>query len=374
MGNVTIHRLIRAVPPAILALLVCVSAAPAQERQCLVIETEPAPATVWLRHSIGISAASPATFCTLEPGLQYFLIISRPGYESRGVKMKIREDGKPPKFKGLRMRTVGRSIFVPGLGQRSLKVKGRILESVAFLTAAGLRTYQGYKDYSDIRERYDFYEKLMEVSDEQGQRSAIAGPMQKAAMDSNAMREYTWLTAGTAAWLYAENLAESFLLAQPPGIKQTTDFGYKAHVPRRSRVRAALRSAFFPGLGQKYYGKTWKGLLFKTGFYTLVWFTLDRRRKYDLARNDYELSVQRFESADTEAERRRILLESLVLYDGMKKWEDHMYYWAIGTGALWLVNVFDAAVFGGTTEADSRVQFSSAFSPTQSRIGLSVRF
>jgi hypothetical protein len=366
--------MIYAVSAAVLGLLLWVSAAPAEEQQCIVIETDPTPATVLLRHSIGISAASPATFCTLEPGLQYYLIISRPGFETRGVKMKIREDGKTPVFKGFRMRMVGRSIFVPGLGQRTLNVKGRIFESVAFLTVAGLRTYQAYKDYSDIKERYDFYEKLMEVSDEQGQKSRIAEPMQKAAMDSNTMREYTWLTAGTAAWLYTENLVESFLLAQPPGIDQTTDFGYKAHIPRRSRTRAALRSAFFPGLGQKYYGKTFKGLLFKAGFYTLVWFTLDRKRKYDMARNDYELSVQRFENADTKEQRQRILLESLVLYDGMKNWEDNMYYWAIGAGALWLVNVVDAAVLGGTTEADSRVQFSSAFSPTQSRIGLSFRF
>jgi hypothetical protein len=374
MRKTTINRLILTVPPAVLLLLFCASAAPAEEQQCILIETEPAPATVLLRHSIGISAASPATFCTLEPGIQYFLIISRPGYETRGVKMKLREDGKSPKFKGFRTRMVGRSMILPGWGQRTLQVNGRIFESVAFLTVAGLRTYQAYKDYSDIKEKYDFYEALMDVSTEQGQKEAIAEPMQKAAMDSNTMREYTWLTAGTTAWLYTENLVESFLLAQPPGIEQTTDFGYKARIPRRSRTRAALRSMFFPGLGQKYYGKTWKGLLFKTGFYTLVWFTLDRWRKYEMARNNYQLSVQRFESADTKEERQRILLESLILYDGMKNWEDSMYYWAIGTGAVWLLNVFDAAVFGGTTEADSRVQFSSAFSPTQSRIGLSVRF
>jgi hypothetical protein len=344
------------------------------QEQCLVFETDPAPATVSLRYSIGVAAPSPATFCTLVPGQQYFLIISRPGYEARGIKMKLDAIGEPPKFKGFRLRMVSRSMILPGWGQRTMRVNGRILESIAFLSVAGFRTYQGYLDYRDVKDRYDVYEGLAKVTQDQEKIKEFVAPMQKAAMDSNALREYTLLTGATAVWLYTENLVESFLLAQPPKMSQTTDFGYMAKIPRQSRTRAALRSMFFPGLGQKYYGKTWKGVLFKSGFYTLVWFTLDRKRMYDQARINYELSVGRLQDATSGEDRNRILFESAVLYDGMKTKEDMMYYWAIGTGAVWLINVLDAAISGASSENESRVRFSSGFGREQSRIGLSVSF
>ena len=163
-------------------------------------------------------------------------------------------------------------------------------------------------------------------------------------------------------------------MAQPPKITQTSDFGYTVKIPLQSRTRAALRSMFFPGLGQKYYGKTGKGVLFKSGFYILVWFTLDRKRMYDQAKINYELSVDRLYDATSVEERNRILVESAVLYDGMKTKEEMMYYWALGTGAVWLVNVLDAIILGGSSESESRVQFNSAFAKSQSRIGLSVSF
>ncbi len=357
------------------AIILSVMSVPAfAQEQCLVFETNPAPATVSLRYSIGMSAPSPATFCTLVPGQQYFLIVSRRGFEARGIKMKLDAIGEEPKFKGFRLRMVGRSMILPGWGQGTMRVKHRIMENVVFLSIAGLRTYQAYLDYREVTDQYEFYEALAKGTQDQEKIQQFAQPMQKAAMDSNALRENTWLTAATAAWLYTENLVESFLLAQPPKITQTSDFGYTVKIPRQSRTRAALRSMFFPGLGQKYRGKTGKGVVFKTAFYTLVWFTLDRKRMYDQARINYELSVDRLYDATSVQERNRILVESAVLYDGMETKEDMMYLWALGTGAVWFVNVLDAIVSGGSSESESRVQFSSAFAKTHSRIGLSVSF
>jgi hypothetical protein len=342
---------------------------------CMLVESKPVNATITVRASIATSAAAPATFCALQTGVEYMLTAWTPGYERRSIKFRIKEFGEPVDFDGRRMGSISRSMVLPGWGQKSLGAGSiAILEHTTFVVVGGFKILQAYNWYRDARDDYDFYVEVAENANEQEIIEEANARAQKAAMDANAYRENTILTAAATGWAYLDNLFETYLMAAPPRRTKLGGSNFKVEIPRRSKLRSFYRSLFFPGMGQKYNGNIFSAVFYKTSFYILAFFTLDAKMRYDLAVVNYNLARDAFRHADNVEDMEAARETSLVLYDGVKNRQNEMYTFAIATGAIRLINVIDAYAFGGKEVATNRFDVQTGMSSTSFRTSVVFRF
>ena len=180
-----------------------------------------------------------------------------------------------------------------------------------------------------------------------------------------------------AGWIYAGNLFETVLLSSPPKAITTEGSTFRVEIPKRSRPRAALRSIFFPGLGQKYYGNHAKGLFFQTTFIVLSYYTLDAKMRYDLATVEYNLAYDLYDQNKQSGSVAQIAASQIDAKNKFEIKDDKkrdMYVFAFSAGAIWLLNVLDAIVFGDLGEQPERLEFDTSYQSATIRTGLRVNF
>lgn len=346
---------------------------PAQ--QCMRIESVPERSSLTVRGQIGVSGVAPATFCQLEPGRKYLLTASRLNFERRSLRFSFAEFGATPSFGGVRAGTVARSVVLPGWGQYTMGQGGRAAQTFTFLAAAGFKVWQAYSDYSDAKDKHEYYANLAEESSQQAVVEKNGAIAVKAAKDANELRIHTLMTAGLAGWIYAGNLLESFLLASPPKAVSTDGtYGFTVEIPRRSRARAGFRSFFVPGLGQQYNGSPEKGFLYQSTFLVLAFYALDAKMRYDLARVDYQLAYSRYESAESVAEMEAARVEAREKFLAKDSRRETMYALAASAGAVWLINVVDAVASGSAEKSSDRFELGTSYESETLRTGLRVSF
>ncbi len=248
---------------------------------------------------------------------------------------------------------------------------------MALTAGAALKVYQAYNDYSDVKEQYEFFRDLAKESRQQAVKEMANERTVKAAKTANAMRTHTWFTTAMAVWIYAGNLFETMLLASPPRAAATEGSSFQVEIPRRSRPRAALRSVFFPGLGQKYYGNHGKGLFFQTSFIVLSYYALDAKMHYDLSTVEYQLAYDVYDRYKQSGSVRQIAAAQADAKNKFEIKDDRkrdMYTFAFSAGAIWLLNVVDAMVFGDVGDPPERFEFDTSYQSATFRTGLRVNF
>lgn len=322
-------------------------AAPARAQRCVKIEADPRLSTVTVKNGYMMSQATPASFCTLQPGLTYRLSVFRPGFETRHLSFSIPGHDQPAEFSGIWLGMVGRSIVLPGWGQTALGQPSRALETWALLIADGFKVWQTYDDYTGAKSQYDNLKALTQASQTQQQAEERALLTNKLADDTNAYRESLILTAAVGGWVYLHNVVESYLISAAPKATRTEASDFKLSIPKKSAGRAALRSLFFPGLGQRYAGHGGRAILFRTGVFVLALFTVDAKLRYDLAVADRNYLVTQFNNAASVPERESMLPEMVLRQESVETRKDRAIAFAAATGCLWLANVFEAWGSGG---------------------------
>jgi hypothetical protein len=360
------------------AATVCVlvgGISPAAGQQCIRVESEPPSATLAVRNGTSISKGSPADFCTLQPGFQYGLTVSRKGYEKRTLKFHFSDFGQPPKFSGVWQWMVFRSVVLPGWGQASMGYKARTFETAALLITDGFKVYQVWKHYDRTNTRYNAAVVLAETAESQEELERWTAVAHKLARDTNAYRKSVWLTAGLGAWVYLRNVLETYLLSAPPKATRLEGSDFKVAIPRRTTTRAVMRSLFFPGLGQQYAGHGGRAFIFHTGVFVLSLFTIDAKLRYDLAQVNYDLAIEAYNKANSVDEKQALVLDIALLKDGVEKRKDEMYAFAASTGLLWLTNVLEALASGGGGDVrDDRFEITSSYYDSTVRSGVLIRF
>ncbi|MGD8413374.1 MAG: hypothetical protein PVF33_04040, partial [Candidatus Latescibacterota bacterium] len=294
-------------------------AGPAAAQRCLKIESDPSPATVTVKKDFVMSQTSPGNYCGLQPGVTYRLSVLRRGYETRYLNFSFPDYGQPADFSRVWPGMVGRSVVLPGWGQKAMGQGSRSLETWIFLIADGFKTWQVYDDYRAANRNYKNMLALTEASETQQQAEDRAMLTNKLAEDNNAYRESLILTGALGGWTYLHNVFETYLISASPGTERTEATDFKVSTPRRSGARAALRSFFFPGLGQRYAGHGGRGFLFRTGVFVLALFTIDAKLRYDLAVSDQNYTLTQFNAAESVEEREAMLPG---LYSGQVSVED----------------------------------------------------
>jgi hypothetical protein len=275
------------------------------------------------------------------------LTVSRVGYEKRLLKFSFSDYNQPCDFSRVWPWMVGRSAVLPGWGQATMGHGGRAAETWSLLIVDGFKVWQVYKDYTDSKSKYDDLLVLTEVSETQEQLEERAARTNKLAGDTNAYRESLILTAAVGGWVYLHNVVESYLLSAAPKTTRLEASDFKVSTPKKSANRAALRSLFFPGLGQRYAGNTGRSVLFRWGVFVLALFTIDAKLRYDLAVVDRNATVTRYNNASSVPERQALAPELVIRQESVETRKDRTIAFAVATGALWLANVFEAWGSGG---------------------------
>jgi len=122
---------------------------------CIDVNSDPKDATLTVRNGMTVSQTVPARFCGLRPGIHYILSLSSPGFEKREVKFSFEDYGQPLDLSGGNLGKVARSTLIPGWGQAKMGHRGRLLETMALLSADGLKVWQAWKDYDAVRTTHE---------------------------------------------------------------------------------------------------------------------------------------------------------------------------------------------------------------------------
>lgn len=353
--------------------IIAVAAAPAAGQQCLRVEADPPLATVTVANGSVVSQSTPANYCDLQPGLTYKLTVFRHGFEKRMLKFSFSDYGEPSDISGIWGGMVARSVLLPGWGQKVMGHGSRTLETWTLLIVDGFKVYQAYKDYTHTRSQYDNMVVLLKLSDTQQEAEDRALRVEKLAMDTNAYRRSLIATAAVGGWVYLHNVVETYLLAAAPGVTRLEGSGFKLTTPRKSARRAALRSLFFPGLGQRYAGHGGRGFLFRSGVFVLALYTIDAKLRYDLAVSDRNIAVLEYNNATSVPGREALLPEVLIQTKSVEERKDSVTAWAVATGCVWLANIFEAwgSGGGGSTNTD---RFETSMTYRNSTVWQEVRF
>ena len=197
--------------------------------------------------------------------------------------------------------------------------------------------------------------------------------VEKLAMDTNAYRRSLIATVAVGGWVYLHNVVETYLLAASPGVKRLEGSGFKVTTPKKSARRAALRSLFFPGLGQRYAGHGGRGFLFRAGVFVLALFTIDAKLRYDLAVSDRNVAVLEYNNATSVPEREALLPEVLIQTVSVEERKDSVVAFAVATGLVWLANIFEAWGSGGGDEVHTD-RFETSTTYRNSTVWQEVKF
>jgi hypothetical protein len=346
----------------------------ADAQRCLHIDSDPSEASLTVRSAVGQTQVAPADYCSLQPGLTYRLTVFRGGYERRTLQFSFSDHGQRCKFSGVWRGEVARSMILPGWGQKRLGQSGRTAETITYLVIDAIKVYQVWEPYDHLKTEQEATVELSKLADTQEQLERLAETSRKLAKDANAYRDSAILTAALGAWVYLRNVTETYLLAAPPKATPTEGSDFNVTTPRRSRKRAVLRSFFFPGLGQRYQGNTGRAFAFRAGMFVLALYVIDRKLRYDLAKNDYDMVREEFDRAKTVEEKKSLVPEMARLSGTVDEREENLYGYIIATGCLWAANVLDAIASGKGEPRGDRFDFAASYRNSTIRSGISIRF
>lgn len=337
------------------------------------MDTVPPRATVTLDRGLLASAIAPGIYCGLEPGSTYRVSAWMPNYEGRSFKVTIRPNGERTGISGMRSAYLSRAL-VPGWGLGALGYKGSAAYAVGSVAISGLSALQRYKHWSAEKDARDVYVELLDFADTQEQVAELQKRIDLHQRNVDVHEENMIYAAAFAGWWYLGSIVETGYLASPPRAKALDAENVEVRLIRRSGWRAGILSFFFPGTGQRYNGNYGRALLLQGGFLVTGLFALDRKLLYDLRKVDYDLAYQDFLDAPTEDDRLRAQLIARLKWEGMEKRRKEMVGWAIASGAVWLINVVDAAVSGGKEAWPNRFDMETSYRAGTVRTGFRVRF
>jgi hypothetical protein len=114
----------------------------------------------------------------------------------------------------------------------------------------------------------------------------------------------------------------------------------------KTRVKAMIRSAVFPGRGQAYADQRTKGIFISLAQFSAVGFSVYENFRYNDALNDYRTALKRFQAQQNSQDGQGDLIAQVTAtkadlddaYERRKRW-------LIITGSIYLYNLIDAAFF-----------------------------
>jgi hypothetical protein len=114
----------------------------------------------------------------------------------------------------------------------------------------------------------------------------------------------------------------------------------------KTRVKAIIRSAVFPGRGQAYADQRTKGFLISLAQLSAVGFSVYENFRYDDALNDYRTALRRFQAQQNSQDGQGDLIAQVrATKAALDDAYERRKRWLIITGSIYLYNLIDAAAF-----------------------------
>ena len=110
-------------------------------------------------------------------------------------------------------------------------------------------------------------------------------------------------------------------------------------------MSTGLRSALVPGWGQFHAGETLRGGLFLLAEVGAISGALYADSKRDDAMREHEAATRAYADATQVDEIEEAYEEMRAAFDELERWHELRKRWVYAAGAVWLINIVDAALF-----------------------------
>ncbi|MFH1276941.1 MAG: DUF5683 domain-containing protein [Candidatus Eisenbacteria bacterium] len=249
------------------SLLVVLGAFPAAAaEEPLMIWTQPLGALLQLKGDATIRGQSPVPLFAEQAGL-YDVRVSREGYETAHGSLLLRNRGgalRVGESFSLRHRRVFRSIALPGYGQmrEGRPYAGGLWAVHTFSAAVTTLVLEG--KYREAHDQFAEANALVARMAETGDEGVLAALHETYRLESNAnrrLRDRNW-GLGALALYWGLNLVDATFFHPAMDIREGSEGVAQITLAERTKRRAVVRSALYPGLGQSYLGRPFGGALY----------------------------------------------------------------------------------------------------------------
>ncbi len=307
---------------------------------CVRIDASPPGATVALERGVRRSALAPAVFCDLRVGSTWRLSVSHPGWETRSARVRLDASGRLH-VRGDRLSRLARALVVPGWGLAAAGDPAAAGMTFVSTLVTGLDAVGVLDDWEAEKRRRDAAAAVLEPP---GAGAADYAEASRRVLTADAYRDRALGGLALAGWWHLGGVVTAVYRSQPPRVERLEGGGYRASVPRRSGLRAALQSALWPGAGQFYRGHPERGVVLQGAFVAAGIGAMDTWLRFRL--RDIEYDAAREDIPDTgdpavvEAARAR----ARRLWDDRERMRRRTLAWTGAAAAVWLASVVDAAL------------------------------
>jgi hypothetical protein len=304
------------------------------------------------RYSLG--GMLPVTVCSLEPTARYRLTLDGEGLERRIGGFSIGVSGHTA-VHGIRFSAVSRNAVLPGWGSAYAgRAAAALVDDIA-ITAALAILYQEQMEYRHLRNRLEADESHLGETMPYEERERFQAAAHAASRELNVQNEYRRRLAVLAGALYAWQVLEPFIADNPPASAAGAGAGeITLRGSRESRAKAFFYSLVRPGRGQMYQGKTARGFVYSIAALAGGLAALNYQNEYDVAVNDYEVCVERFDATDVVPEKERLLSEASLLWSNVERQRDRRNASLVVLAAMWGWNVIDTFFDGGASASGAQ--------------------
>ena len=325
---------------AVAALIAPRAAEGNSDSLCVRISGSEPGARITLAHRYALSGILPASFCSLEPGVRYRLILDGAGFERRIGAFSI--EGGAPRVSGIQALMAAKNIVLPGWGSASAgRVPVALTDDIGMAASLGWLLYEEL-EYRDQRDRFDALKESFSRAETSMDQVRLQVALHEASREVNIQNDRRLRLAILSGALYAWQIIEPFFIDNPP---KSLDGRTKGEITlrgtRQSRPKAFIYSLVRPGRGQFYQGKSVRGVFFSAATLAVGLVALEYQTEYEYAADDYELCVERFDAADVVSEKERIRDEAVRLWSDVEREKDRRDASLIVLAALWGWNVID---------------------------------
>lgn len=288
-----------------------------------------------------VSGMLPFKYCGLGIGGEYPLTLEGEGFERRRGKL-ILGRGTGASLSGYVPGTVLLNCVLPGAGsyKRGRTIRGSL--DLLSVTAGLVKLYDENSKYDDLEERLDRITGLMTNASTIMEMEQLREEAHRSSIALNIQNSYRKRLFAVTSFLYAYQVLEPLFFDTAPKAEigsngKTVSF----NAIRLNRGKAFVYSVIRPGRGQLYQGKKVRGTFFSAAVAVSGLLTLELFNQYDVKVGDYDIAVERFNSASTIQERQELGYLVDRIWDEVeerKKARDISIY---VTAGLWCWSIID---------------------------------
>jgi hypothetical protein len=295
---------------------------------------------ITLSRGYRLTGVLPVSFCELERGAAYRLILDGAGFERRIGSFSI--VGGTPRVSGVYASMAGKNIVLPGWGSASAgRLPAGLIDDMGIAASLGWLVYEEL-EYRDMRDELEQLGEIYDGAQTWEDKARLQASLHEVSREVNIQNDKCTRLAIIAGALYAWQVIEPLFLDRPPkSIREPASGELALRGAHESRGEAFIYSLLRPGRGQFYQGKTGRGIFFSATTLAVGFLALEYQTCYEYAVSDYEICVERFNASDDLSEQQRLKSDAGRYWNHLEHEKGRRDASLIVLAGLWGWNVID---------------------------------